>query len=321
MRMLAIAAALLAVAPPALALLAPPEDFSATPVVLDPRDRAHLRIGELRYLGGWVLRSSDRRFGGISSMTVQGDRFAAISDTGMVFWLRPANGGIVLDGIRALPAGPGDSDSKENRDSESSSYDPATGRTWVGFETNNQIWRYGPGFATAEASAAPRSIADFPNNIGAETLVRLRDGRFLVIEETGDVPPNNHGNRGRLWASDPTVSKDDPIRFNYRAPEGFAITDGVELPSGHILLLHRRFTLATGVQAALTVFDPRQIREKAMIKGREIARLSPPLTVDNMEALALTEEHGRPVLWIASDDNFAPYQRSLLLRFAIDPAL
>ena len=320
MRILALAAALLAIAPPGLALLGPPS-FSATPLLLDPNDRANVRLGELTYLGGWVLESGDRRFGGISSMTVQGDRLAAISDTGIVFLLRPTAGGIALDAITPLPTGPGGASlSKAGRDSESSAYDPATRRTWVGFETANQIWRYAPGFAAGEASAAPPSLRDLPENKGIETLVRLRDGRFLAIEEDADVPPNK-GARARLFAGDPTAPDVTLTRFFYRPPEGFATTDGVELPSGRILLLHRAFSLSEGVRAAFTVFDPRHIQEQALIKGREIARLTPPLSVDNMEALAVTIEKGRPVLWVASDDNFNPVQRTLLMRFAFDPNL
>ena len=147
MRRLALLAAALALAPPALALFAPPPRFSATPIAIDPRDRAHVQIGELSYLGGWVLRSQDRRFGGISSMTVQDGRLAALSDTGFVFWLRADAGGIVLDGIRPLPAVPNDGADKIDRDSESSAVDPAIGRIWVGFETTNQIWRYAPKYA------------------------------------------------------------------------------------------------------------------------------------------------------------------------------
>ncbi|MBV9841434.1 MAG: esterase-like activity of phytase family protein [Sphingomonadaceae bacterium] len=320
MRRLALLAAALALAPPALALLAPPPRLTATPVAIDPHDRAHVRIGELSYLGGWVLRSQDRRFGGISSMTVQGDRIAALSDTSFVFWLRANATGVALDGIQSLPAVPNGGTDKIDRDSESSAIDPATGRIWVGFETTNQIWRYAPGYAAGEAHAAPRDMAKWPGNLGAETIVRLRDGRFLVMEETGAVRPDG-ANMGLLFPGDPTAPGVKPIVFAYRPPAGFAITDGVQLPSGHILLLHRRFSLSGGIEAALTVFDPAQIVPDALLQGRNIAYLAAPLTVDNMEALAITREGGRDVLWIASDDNYSPVQRSLLLRFAFDPKL
>jgi hypothetical protein len=39
-----------------------------------------------------------------------------------------------------------------------------------------------------------------------------------------------------------------------------------------------------------------------------------------MEALSVTRELGRTIVWIASDDNFSPLQRTLLLKFALDQA-
>ena len=45
--------------------------------------------------------------------------------------------------------------------------------------------------------------------------------------------------------------------------------------------------------------------------------LRAPAAIDNMEALSVTRERGRTILWIASDDNFSPLQRTLLLKFAL----
>ncbi len=320
MRSLAALAALLALAPPALALLAPAPRLTATPVPLDPADRGRAGVGALTYLNGWVLRSQDRRFGGVSSMTFQDGRLMALSDGGILFRLDLAGGAPALDAIRELPDGPGSRLSKVDRDSESSTFDPASGRTWVGFETSNAIWRYGPGFAAAEAHAAPKEMANWPANLGAEALLRLRDGRFLVFAETG-ATRHDGANPALLYAGDPTAPGAVPLRFGYRPPAGFAITDATELPDGRVLVLHREASLMDGVVAALTLFDPRAIRPGAVIAGREIARLASPVTVDNMEALAVTREGARTVVWIASDDNYSPIQRTLLLRFALDPGV
>jgi hypothetical protein len=52
-----------------------------------------------------------------------------------------------------------------------------------------------------------------------------------------------------------------------------------------------------------------------MIETEEVAAFDPPLTRDNMEGLAVTQEAGRTILWISSDDNLIPLQRTLLLKF------
>ena len=98
---------------------------------------------------------------------------------------------------------------------------------------------------------------------------------------------------------------------------GYRITDAALLPDGRLLLLNRRFALFEGVSAVLSVADLTGLRAGGTIEGREIATLRPPLTVDNMEALSVTVENGRTILWIASDDNFFPLQQTLLLKFAL----
>jgi hypothetical protein len=65
------------------------------------------------------------------------------------------------------------------------------------------------------------------------------------------------------------------------------------------------------------VIDPAEIATMKVVEGRELARLAPPLSVDNMEALAVERDGARTIIWIASDDNFNPMQRTLLMKFAL----
>ncbi|WP_163365749.1 esterase-like activity of phytase family protein, partial [Enterobacter asburiae] len=62
--------------------------------------------------------------------------------------------------------------------------DPATGQIWVGFERYNAIWRYDDGLTRAERSVEPAAMRDWSENGGPESMVRLRDGRFVAIGET-----------------------------------------------------------------------------------------------------------------------------------------
>jgi hypothetical protein len=41
------------------------------------------------------------------------------------------------------------------------------------------------------------------------------------------------------------------------------------------------------------------------------------MAVDNMEAQSVTRENGRTIVWIASDDNLNPIQRTILLKLAL----
>lgn len=283
----------------------------ARAVPLDRDDPARVRVGGLTYLGGWVLTSADRRFGGLSSLTVDEGGLLGLSDKGGVFRLivhhrRPPVG----RGVGVLPDGP-----VAGRDSESAVRGP-DGALWVGFEGANAIWRYDAALSRTTGHVAPFAMADWPRNGGPEAMVRLPDGRFLVFSEDG-----GGGNPGCHAA---LIFRGDPVdagvaeRFCYRPPAGYVITDVALLHDGRLLALNRRYTLLDGVSAVLSIIDRRAIRAGAKVESREIARLASPLTVDNMEALAVAQESGRTILWIASDDNFSRAQRTLLLRFRLD---
>ncbi|SNS18174.1 hypothetical protein SAMN06295912_102146 [Sphingomonas laterariae] len=290
--------------------------IQARPVMLDPRDPARMRVGALTYAGGWVLTSGDRRFGGISSLTVDGEGLLAIGDQGGMFRIeprgdRPPAGRV----IGPLPDGPAIPFGRRGRDSESALRGP-DGALWVGFEGANAIWRYDAGVTRATGHVAPPDMAGWPRNGGAEAMVRLPDGRALVFAEEAEGAAA--GTRQALIFPGDPVDGARPARFDYRPPDGYVVTDMALLPDGRLIALHRRFTPLNGVSAILSIVDSAAIQTGAEVKGREIARLVPPLTVDNMEALAVTQERGRTILWIASDNNFSSVQRTLLLRFRLD---
>jgi hypothetical protein len=147
-------------------------------------------------------------------------------------------------------------------------------------------------------------------------MVRLNDGRYLIFSEAGDGPGDSQ--EVMLFESDPSAAGPDPVRLGYRAPEGYAITDAAQLPDGRLILLNRRFSLVDGVSVLISLAVAPELTAGTIIEAREIARLDPPVTVDNLEALAISNEEGRTILWIASDDNFNPLQRTLLLKFELD---
>jgi hypothetical protein len=93
-------------------------------------------------------------------------------------------------------------------------------------------------------------------------------------------------------------------------------TDAAELPDGRLLILNRRLSWLGSFSARLVIASlPDRGRT---VKGHQIAWLHAPVTVDNMEALSVTQEEGRTIIWIASDDNFSPpLQRTLLMKFSL----
>lgn len=292
--------------------------ITAMPVALSARDSSVRTVGDLRYLGGWELRSASPAFGGISSMRVTADgRFVMLSDSGDSFTFGLKNGPISVL-YRPLPPIDGEEaqQPKWHWDTESLGFDPATERSWIGFELSGRICRYGPGLIRAERCRVPAPMADWPATMGVESFTRLADGRFVAIAEDEEVAAG--GKEALLFAGDPTdPATPPPVRFRYVPPEGHLPTDIVSLGAGRLVVLNRRVTLFDLFTAKLSVIDISGVAEGEARSGREIASFQRPLLHDNFEALALSFEEGRPVLWVASDDNHMPFQRTLLLKFAL----
>ncbi len=290
-------------------------------VPLDPSDPARTRLGPLTYLGGVRLVSPDRAFGGFSAMQVLGDRFTLLSDRGNIVQFRMGGDWQPRDVRFAdLPSGPGTGAFRDDRDSESLTSDPASGKFWVGFEARNAIWRYDAGFLKGEAASRPPIMADWSRNGGAESLVRLHDGRFVVISET-TRPDGGHRISERvalIFARDPVDPASPVAALSYVPPAGYDPSDAVELPDGRLLVVNRRIALRDLFTAKLTLVDIRGAGAGTVLRGTEIATFASPVQHDNFEALAITREDGATILWIASDDNNEWWQQSLLLKFRLD---
>jgi hypothetical protein len=294
-------------------------NIGVTAVRLDPGRPERRKLDALTYLGGVRLTSRDPAFGGFSAMRVEGDRFTLVSDAGNVVMFRMGADFRPLD-IRFsdLPGGPGYGWAKGSRDVESIAGDTASGKTWIGFENANMIWRFDSALGKAEAYSRPGPMREWDVNGGPEAMVRLASGAFVVISETSELP-GIEGRAGLWFDGDPTEPGTRGFTFAYRPPEGgFAPSDMAPLPDGRLLVLVRRISIDRWFESKLVLIDPRAIRPGKSIAGKEIAAFTVPVTRDNFEALAVTRENGRTMLWIASDDNRQPVQRSLLMKFRLD---
>jgi len=289
---------------------------SFTRVQFDPTEPAHARVGGLTFLGGWQLRSRDPLFGGYSSLAKHGDRFIALSDFGVyLLFHRTAKGGFESAGFGNLPDYPGRRGTKSDRDAESMAIGP-DGRVWVGFEQYQAIYRYTPGLLALSAASSPPAMKGWPLNGGPEAMARLADGRFIVFAEEGERADGS--TEALLFPGDPTDPRAVPISFGYVAPDGYKAVDAQQLPDGRIAVLNRHFAIADGLWSAMTVFDPATIRPNKIVSSRLVAELRPPLTIGNMEGLAVEAEAGRTILWMISDDGQTPILRTLLLKFRLE---
>jgi hypothetical protein len=287
----------------------------ATPIELDAADPGHVRVGGLRYLGGWHLTSRQRNFGGYSALSVQGDRFFALADTGDYLRFRMARPGVVSEPrFGRLPAFPAYTGSRSDSDSESMTIGPQ-GDVWVGFEYHNAVLRYPADLSQLTSMAWPRAMRQWSRNSGPEAMARLEGGRFVLFAEGKAIAP--HVQAALMFPGDPTSMKNEPFAFGYRPPLNYSPTDAQQMPDGRLVVLNRHFGVFDGFWAAVTIIDPAKIQPGAVVEGTLIAELKPPLNVDNMEGISVTQEGGRTIIWMVSDDNQVPVERTLLLKFEL----
>lgn len=293
---------------------------SARPLPLDEGAPSRRHVGTLAYLGGWELRSANPGFGGISALMVDPPgQVLALSDAGILMGFH-VGGGVEARRpfIAPLPVRSQDRDKPWWAwDSESLTHDPATDRYWVGFELQQMICRYGPGFVRVEACRIWPEIAAWPETGSIESLARLPDGRFLAIGEMGVTADGSHDTL--LFARDPADdTTPNPVHLRYYPPPGYRPTDAVALDGRHLLVLNRRLTLDQLFTGTLALVElPERPEPGAPLRARLLATLAPPLPSDNFEGLAVTREGGRTIVWIMSDDNHEFFQRTLLLKFAL----
>ncbi|MDT9599743.1 esterase-like activity of phytase family protein [Sphingosinicella rhizophila] len=291
---------------------------SFTPVSIRPERGIGERAGGLVFLGGWTIESNDYRFGGISALHVGESEILAASDAGILFrFTRPDIG--IRPAIRIIPLsdGPGSPRRKSDRDSEAMV--AANGHIWIAFERTNAVWRYSRDTLGKESAAAPRAMRKWRANSGSEAMLRLPDGRFMIFSEgAGDEANSDRKTSDVLLFDGDPSDPDTPVRkLLYSPPHGYRITDAAILSDGRILFLNRRFALFEGMSAKLGIMKPAELMPGTILRGNEVADLRPPMAVDNMEALSVARENGRTIVWIASDDNFSPLQRTLLLKFML----
>ena len=264
--------------------------------------------------GVWHLTSPNDLFGSYSALLALPDgSLLSFGDQGN--WLR-------------LPHPPGgraqfgedfphlDAD-KPMRDVESATRDPATGRIWLGLEGGNAIIRM-KGDLSDQQVVQPPAMQDWPYNLGPESLLRMADGRFLVLSE-GQIAPGGRS-VGLLFPSDP-VDGAQPQSFTFVPPGNERPSDIAQLPDGRVLVLTRGVDLL-GLQPHFTVHlllaDPAAIRPGEDWPWRLVAKIGGnAVPFENYEGLAVSggKDGGPVTLWIICDDNQSRIiQRTLLVK-------
>jgi hypothetical protein len=334
----ALAGALLCVAGAGIATALGPNSKSGPPVATGPiavtarpiaafdagaPSRTH--FGRLVYRGGLVLASPAYGFGGWSGLRLSADgrHLLSVSDHG--HWLAAD---LVYDGTRlagianAAMAPLREADGRpfppRERDTESLAVDGDT--AWIGAEGTNRIWRFAVGHGIADATGRPIPVPaemrrGVPSNGGYEALAHVPAGQphagaLVVVTEQQHDDAGNHV----AWILDGAGAH----RFAVKMRDGYAVSDMTFLPDGDIVILERRYRPPLSLRMRVRLIAWHDVAPGATVDGPILMEASLAQEIDNMEGIsAFRAADGTTVLALISDDNFNPFERTLLLQFAI----
>jgi hypothetical protein len=312
-RLLALLLVALGLAPGTWWRSPPPPASDRQAVTVTPLVGMGAKLGPLELAGAWQLRSAHRHFGSYSALVVLDDgTLLAASDRGRMVRFAPP-GGARFPARLDFFAGRDEPD-KRKVDLEALTRDQASGRIWAAYEITNRIERFDRALRSA-TTVSPEAMAGWRSRFGAEAMVRLDDGRFIVLAE-GSARWFGAAMPGLLFPSDP-VAGAAPVAFSFVAPGDFRPVDLAQLPDGRVLILLRRVDLGfpPAFSGKLVRADPATIRAGKPWRAELVADLAPPLPTDNYEGLAVEPDgRGGAVLWLISDDNQMALQRTLLLK-------
>ncbi len=298
---------------------------SSTALPMNPSAPGQDQVGVLMWRGGLHVEGSGAGFGGLSALHVwpDGSGFLALSDTG--YWV---TGRLLIDDAGILTGVSdvrsarlldldGEPVSMGQRDAEGLAID-GNGAALVSFERDHRVWRYAVDAAGGLASVpvalpTPPGIEAAPRNGSLESLARLPDGRLVAMAEDLSDDRGNYA-----WVSDTDGPDLTWQPFRCAGDPDLEVSDATVLPNGDLLVVERGFSLLSGADIRIARVDADAIAPGARIEGIEMARLRPPMTVDNVEGAAVfAGPSGAPLLLLVTDDNFIGLQRTLFLLFEI----
>ena len=302
----------------------------AHPVALEADNPRRLKVGRLVYRGGIELRSRHKRFGGLSGLHVSADgrRLVAVSDVGrwitgrLAYDKRGWLTGLTRVRMDRLPRPGGGRVRWRERDAEALALLPG-GRFAVGFEGKPRIWIYPrsrtPFAGRPHAIRVPKGLSFASRNAGLEALAAVSRGRLLALAE--DLPANGGADvgthagwvqNGRGWT---------PLAYDRRSvwrPTGAATFPAGTRHAGDVLVVERALFLFAGFQARIMHLPLAALKPGKTMKPTELATLAGPMSVDNFEGIATRRgRKGETLIYLISDDNFRPGQRTLLMMFAL----
>jgi hypothetical protein len=320
----------------------------ATPVALQALT-GRRRVGQLDFVGGFHLKSPDKRFGGLSGIDVLDDgNLLAVSDRGDFVWIDLAPDGFTP--VRGRIASMHDERGEPllgAADGDAEGLAVNGGMALVSFERNHRVLAFDLGRCGGAARGAPIVFGPFglalsdaflderirvDANQGAESLGITNDWYMFTGLET------RKEGLSPMSARPVEAAPEFSHRIGVDAPEmvGVDVIPDTKGERGvRVFSLHRSFSPLSTNAISINETDyhryvdpanpSRQIDNEidnraryqfAETGWRRLAEMNVLLTIDNFEGIAAKQlPDGRVRLFLISDDNFSASQRTLLMVF------
>lgn len=296
--------------------------ISAEPIPLDPKAPDHRQIGDFTYAGGVALTSGDTaRLHGLSDFRINADgQMTAVSDDGDLMRARlvlnpdTTVAGLADGSIETMKDAAGAPfASKTEADAEGVAIWP-NGDMMVSFERNHRIVLY-PANGGAQRLLPTPDIRRMPENRGMEGLAlapsRGPDAYWVGVED------------GTVWlcrlSSGCEQQPDMPKpAVELLPPYVYRLSALTETARGELVVLHHGFNGVDRSRIRLFIFKMAPGGAPRLLDKLE---LGDTLSVDNFEGVDVAELPGGGLrIFLMSDDNFSPGQRTLLSAFDWRPA-
>lgn len=283
-------------------------------------------FGSFRFMGGLELTSENDLVGAMSGIRFFANRqdFIGVTDTGLWYkgqLLRDQNDSpsAVTDFQMAPIQNKNGMSSGSKWEFDAEGIALKGDKVFVSFERLARIdgFPLDGVFTSAATETVPVQIpaSEFRRNGGLEALATAPidsplKGALLAFSESS-VDRN-----GNLFAA----ITDGPMAgvFAVKRDAPFNITDADFLPNGDLLLLERRFNIATGIGMRIRKIKGADIKVGALVDGEVLLDAGSGFQIDNMEGMSVTkDEAGQVYVTLISDDNHSFLQRNLLLEFKL----
>ena len=268
-------------------------------------------VGLLRFRGGIALQSRSERFGTYSGLRVSGTGNELVA----VGW-----GGWLVGTLEYGPSGDltgfdfggefpildvGGTPVEDDDDQDAEGLTQADGYYYVGFETNNRIWRYSGITGAAEPVALPaQGLAEVPGWGGFSSVVVTAGRQLLALTEGGTDETGN--TKGWLWTDE------GPDEIWLRAAPSWLPVDLALLPNGDLLLVEVR-QIDSGWHSRFSRIRGSDVIAGSVMQARPVGELRPPHHRDRIEGIEARMGSAGEVLVYAISDSRPGWPTSVLM--------